>query len=114
MRNGNRPATMVRRGPGGGPRGGMGMPSGEKAKDFKKSMKSLLKYIRPFRVLIIVSMVLAVLGTVFNIVGPQVIKNMGTIIMQGSAVGHVDMGEIAYYGVILAILYVTSYLFDNE
>lgn len=111
MRNDNRQGVM-RRGPGGGPRG-MAMPVGEKAKDFKKSMKSLIKYVRPFRILIIVSMVLAVLGTVFNIVGPQVIKGMGTVIMEGSAAGHVDMGEIFYYGIILAILYVTSYLFSS-
>lgn len=111
MRNDNRQG-MMRRGPGGGPRG-MAMPVGEKAKDFKKSMKSLIKYVRPFRILIIVSMVLAVLGTVFNIVGPQVIKGMGTVIMEGSAAGHVDMGEIFYYGIILAILYVTSYLFSS-
>lgn len=112
MSNNNRPGAM-RRGPGGGPRGGMVMPVGEKAKDFKKSMKSLIKYVRPFRVVMIVSMALAVLGTVFNIVGPQLIKGMGTVIMEGSAAGHVDMGEIFYYGIILAILYVTSYLFSS-
>ena len=112
MRNGNnKPPVIARRGPGGGMP--MGAMPGEKAKDFKKSMKSLLAYVKPFRVVMIISIVLAVLGTVFNIVGPQVIKGMGTVIMQGSALGHIDMGEIVYYGVILAILYVTSYLFSS-
>lgn len=41
------------RGPmGGGPMGGM-RRGGEKAKDFKKTMKTLTKYLRPYRLSLI-------------------------------------------------------------
>ena len=44
------------RGPmGGGPMGGMGR-GGEKAKDFKKTMKTLAKYLKPYSLSIIIGL----------------------------------------------------------
>jgi ATP-binding cassette, subfamily B, multidrug efflux pump len=60
-------------GPGGGGPGHMGM-KGEKPKDFKGTLRRLLKYLKPFRVNLIVVMVFAVLSTVFTIYSPQVTR----------------------------------------
>ena len=60
-------------GPGGGGPGHMGMPA-EKAKDFKGTLQRLLKYLKPYRVNLIVVMVFAILSTVFTIYSPQVTR----------------------------------------
>lgn len=59
---------------GGGPPGG-GVASGpaEKPKDFKKTVTSLGKYLKPFTGKLIVVVVFAVMSTVFVIAGPKIL-----------------------------------------
>ena len=55
------------RGPmGGGPMGGMGK-GGEKAKDFKKTMKTLAKYLKPYSLSIIIVIIFAIGSAAFSI-----------------------------------------------
>ena len=56
------------RGPGHGPR-----MMGEKAKDFKGSIKKMWGFVRPYRVGLILVMVFAVGSTIFNILGPKIL-----------------------------------------
>ena len=93
-------------------KGGSVIDNKHKAKDFKKSMASLLNYVKPFRVAMIISIIFSVAGTIFNVFGPQILKSMGIVIMEGTKQGHINMSSIVYYGVILAILYVTSMIFS--
>ena len=74
--------------PGGGPMmrgpGGHGpMMAGEKAKNFKSTMKTLLKYLKPYRVAIILTLLLSTAGTVFSIIGPKLMGNATTKLFQG-------------------------------
>lgn len=63
--------AMGRRGgPMGGPMG-MGRPV-EKAKDFKGTLKRLLKYLRPHKTNLIIVLIFAILSTIFTIVAPKV------------------------------------------
>lgn len=62
-----RPAGRPMHGPGGGP--GMLMP-GERAHDFKGSMRKLIQYLDKYRWLILVVMLVAAASTVFAIFGP--------------------------------------------
>ena len=63
------------RGPmGGGPMGGMG--KGEKAKNFKGTMKKLLGYMKQYRIAIVIVIIFAVASTVFSIVGPKILGNV--------------------------------------
>ncbi|GFP76966.1 Vitamin B12 import ATP-binding protein BtuD [Clostridium fungisolvens] len=55
----------------GGPMGGMGRPV-EKAKDFKGSLKRLLKYLKPHRINLIVVLMFAILSTTFTIAAPKI------------------------------------------
>lgn len=64
-----------------GPGGRMG--AGEKAKDFKGTMKKLLAYIGKYRIGILFVMIFAVGGTVFNILGPRVLGNATDEIFNG-------------------------------
>lgn len=65
---------QVQGGPGFG--GGPGVPlfrSGAKAKDFKGSIAKLLKYLTPFRFLLVIVLVLAIASTVFAVLSPKLL-----------------------------------------
>ena len=71
------------RGPmGGGPMGGMGR-GGEKAKDFKKTMKTLAKYLKPYSLSIIMVIIFAIGSAAFSIVGPKILGKATTEIFNG-------------------------------
>ena len=54
--------------------GPMGMMrGGEKAKDFKNTMKKLLRYISPYTKSLIIVLILAVASTIFTIVSPKIL-----------------------------------------
>ncbi len=72
--------------PGGGPMGGgpgMAILTGEKAKNFKDTLKTLLKYLKPYRFLIIFSLFFAVASTVFTIIGPKLFGNATNKLFEG-------------------------------
>src|SRR5690606_32162041 len=82
---------------GGGP-GGM-MP-GEKARNFKGSMKQLISYLGPYRLGILLMMLMAIGGTVFSIFGPRILGQATTElyagvvrIVQGDPLG-IDLNKI--------------------
>ena len=84
--------TRPRRGPMG--RGGMGhgMGAGEKAKDFKGTMKKLLSYMGAYKIGIFFVMAFAVGSTIFTIVGFKVLGKATTEIFNG-LVGKVSGGD---------------------
>ena len=101
-----------------GPMGGHGrMGSGEKAKDFKGTLKRVLKYIGPYKFPILCVMLFAVGSTIFNIIGPKVLGKATTEIFTG-LVGKVtggdgiDFGKIGRILITLLILYGASSIFS--
>ena len=66
----------------GGPMGGMGR-GGEKAKDFKKTMKTLGEYLRPYSLSIIMVVIFAIGSAAFSIVGPKILGKATTEIFNG-------------------------------
>lgn len=104
---------MGRRGPGG--HGGM-MP-GEKAMDFKGTTRKILSYIGRYKIAIVLVMISAVAGTVFNIVGPKVLSKATTEIFNGlvskvSGGAGIDFHKIGVILLILLGLYCVSALFS--
>jgi len=70
--------TAPRPAPGrGGPMGG-GMMPGEKAKNFKGTMKSLLGYVKPYWFAMMAVFIFAIASTIFAIVSPKILGNMTT------------------------------------
>jgi ATP-binding cassette subfamily B multidrug efflux pump len=63
--------------------GPMMMP-GEKPRDFKKTMKTLLKYLKPYRYAIILALILSIAGMVFSIIGPKLMGDATTVLFQGA------------------------------
>jgi len=100
-----------------GPAGGFGMPT-QKAKNFRGTLRRLLVYFRPQWASLIIVLVAAVLGTVFNVVGPKILGLATTKLFEGFLLKleHVPGASIdfAYIGHILLILlglYITSSIF---
>lgn len=78
----NKDSSRQKRGPMGGGPGRMGAP-GEKAKDFKGTLKKLLKYLGKYKIAIIIVIIFAILSTVFSIVGPKILGEATTILFEG-------------------------------
>lgn len=88
---------MMRRGRGGGPAGGHGrLGGGEKARNFKATMMTLAGFMRDYRRRIGVVAILAVLSTVFNIIGPKVLGNATTAVFEGVMAQIAGTGSIDF------------------
>lgn len=108
--------------PGGGPRRGGGpgpaMMPGVKAKDFKGTLRTLLKYIGRYKVSILIVMILAVLSTLFAVLGPRILGYATTAVfsgLTGMVEGSTQGIDFAYVGRIIAILlavYIASAIFQ--
>ena len=88
-----------------------------KAKDMKKSLGRLFKYLKGFFPLIIVSMILIIANTIFRIVGPNRLAKLTTILEKG--VPQIENGMIVSMGIpfelsdiwSIAILLICLYVF---
>jgi ATP-binding cassette subfamily B multidrug efflux pump len=72
--------------PGGGPfgRGGhMGMMKGEKARDFKGTMRKLIAYLGPHKLATLIVIILSMVSTVFSIFGPKILGQATTKLFEG-------------------------------
>lgn len=103
---------------GGGHGHGHGMGGGEKAKDFKGTMKNLFEYLKPYRLSMLVVIIFAIGSATFSIVGPKVLGKATTKIFEGlmNKVSGNGLGmDFDYIGKILLILlglYVISAIFS--
>lgn len=97
-----------------GPMGRMGgMRRGEKAKDFKGTMRQLLGYIGQHKIAVFVAVAFAVCSVIFNIVGPKVLGQVTTKLFEGlvakvNGTGDVDFNWIAKTLGFLLCLYLAS------
>ncbi len=102
-------------GPMGGPRRGQ---TTEKAKDFKKTTKKLIRsYLVDYKIPIIIVMIFAIGSTIFTIVGPKILGNATTEIFNGlvsklSGGTGIDFGKVGQIALTLLGLYVISALFS--
>lgn len=103
-------------GGGHGPMGGMG--AGEKAKDFKGTMKKFMDYLKPYKIGIIIVVIFAIGSAAFSIVGPKLLGKATTKIFEGlvDKVSGGSMGiDFTYIGnmlVFLLGLYLLSAIFS--
>jgi len=102
-----------RRGP--GPRGPMGggMGPAEKAKDFKKTIKQLIRYMGSYKIAIIIVVIFAIGSTVFSIAGPKILSKATTEIFTGlvaklQGTGGINFEKIGNIVLILIGLYIIS------
>jgi len=113
------------RGAGGhrGPMGGRfamggrpGMGGGEKARDFKGTWVKLIRYCKNYIPVILIALVIAAIGTVFQIIGPDKIKEMTNEILKGlpaliegiPVLGSIDLDAIYNIAMMLIFYYASS------
>ena len=89
---------------------GPGPSISEKPKNFSDSMKNLIGYLKPFMTLIIISIVLALLSSVFTIIGPNKISDMTDVIAKGM-LAKIDLEKIKSISIFLGIIYILSAIF---
>ena len=101
-----------RKGPGRhGGSGGRMMP-GEKAKDFGKTMKTLIGYLKPYRFRLAVVFIFAIASTVFTIISPTILGNATDKVVEGLMSGMgIDFSGLASILFLLLALYGCSLLF---
>ncbi|WP_411739962.1 ABC transporter ATP-binding protein [Peribacillus sp. S4] len=102
-----------------GPGGGNMMMMGQKAKDFKGTLKRLLTYLKPRRNRLISVFLAAIMSTIFMILGPKIMGNAITELFEGAygkfqgipgaAINFDKIGQIL---LLLAGLYALSSLFS--
>lgn len=84
----------------------------QRSKHGIKSLKKLYPYLSPYIFPIIFSMLLAVVGTFFNIYGPYRIGQiMGIVVEQAKTAEGIDLKALAYNGISLGIVYLLSAIF---
>ena len=109
-------------GPGGGMRGGargFGRPV-EKAKDFKGTWIKLIRYCKKYLPAILTALILAACGVVFQIIGPDKLKEMTNEIMKGlpalvqgvPVLGAIDFNAVFNIAVTLIFFYAASGVFS--
>lgn len=113
--------SAPKKGPmGGGHHGPMaGVRATERAKDFKGSLKRLLKYLSPYKLRLIIVFLTAILSTVFSIYSPKVLGKATTRLFQGVVMkkmnipgAFIDFEYIARIAMTLLVLYIVSSLFS--
>jgi len=116
------PGGPLRGGPvgGRGPAGGHGpMAIGEKAANFGSTIKTLMTYLKPYRLAIIITLLFSIASTVFAIVGPKLLGNAVNVIftgvmgkMMGTAGATIDFASVAGICLTLLGLYLAGTLFN--
>ncbi|AJE49558.1 ABC transporter ATP-binding protein [Paenibacillus polymyxa] len=107
---GSKYIKMKQQGPmGRGPTEGMG--TGKKANDFRKNLRQLLSYIKAYAPMIILSMVLALAGSVFNVIGPDKLSDIANLIQEGIVTG-IDINAIQKIVLVLVVLYGLGLIFN--
>jgi ATP-binding cassette subfamily B multidrug efflux pump len=102
-----------------GPGGGNMMMAGQKAKNFKGTLRRLLGFLKPYRNQLIIVLLAAIMSTVFMIAGPKIMGNAITELFEGAygkfkgvPGAEIDFGTIRRLLLFLAGLYVISSLFS--
>lgn len=107
--------NMPQRRPHGGPGGGM-MP-GEKAKNFKGTVKKLIAYMGRYKIALGGVLIFAIAGTAFNIIGPKILSKATTELFNGLVAkiagnGTINFEKIGRILLILLALYAASAVFS--
>ena len=89
---------------------GRGRGPAEKPKNFRNAISRLFKELSHFKVLIVISLILAIAGAVLSIMAPDKLRDMTNEIQKG-LMGNMDMDAIKTIALTLAGMYILSAIF---
>ncbi|MXO81436.1 ABC transporter ATP-binding protein, partial [Paenibacillus sp. OT2-17] len=92
-----------------GPAGGKG--AGEKANNFKKTISQLVSYSKAYVPMIVLAMVLALVGSTLNVIGPDKLSDIANLIQEGIVTG-IDVSAVQKIVLVLALLYGFGLIFN--
>ena len=99
-----------KKGHGGGP--GAKMMPGEKAKNFKKTMKTLIGYLAPYKFRLLAVFIFAIASTVFTIISPTILGDSTDKVVEGLMSGMgIDFDGLFSILMLLLALYGMSLFF---
>ena len=106
--------------------GPIGMMKGEKARDFKGTMRKLIAYLGQYKLALIAVAFVAALSTAANIAGPKILGNATTKLFEGvmaqlsgtgeidfNAIGRIVLNVLALYGVSALFAYIQGWVMAN-
>lgn len=94
-----------------GPGGGRGMGGGEKAGNFRKAIGELASYCKKYIPAIALAIVLAIAGSILNIIGPGKLSDITDLITEGLFTG-IDVDSVLSIVFLLVIMYALGFLFS--
>ncbi len=109
----NRHIGHGRRGPHGpgGPGGPGGAQGGEKAADFRGSMGKLIRYCKPFALVVLIAVICDMCSVIARLIGPNKISKITDYITQGLT-GEIDLPAIFSICWFLLVLYIAGALLN--
>lgn len=99
------------------PKKGPGSMPQEKAKDFKGTLKKVLKTLSPYKIKLSIIIIFSIISTIFAIVGPKILGNATTELFNGlisKLTGGVGINFNAIYKILISLLiiYIVSMIFS--
>ncbi len=96
---------------------GPGRINTDKPKDFKNTLKKILKDLKPYYIWLIIIIIFSILSTIFTIVGPKILGNATTELYVGimnkiNATGGINFSKLHNILITLLILYIISAVFN--
>lgn len=96
--------------------GGRGMGPGEKAKDFKGTIRKLVSYMANYKIPVLFVMIFAAASTVFNIWGPKILSKAITELFNGlikkyQGTGDINFDKIGHILLFMLGLYIVASVF---
>ena len=79
----------------------------EKAKDFRGTLKKLIKYNKSLVIMIIIALILSLFASILSIIGPDKLKDI-TNIIRDNFTTEIDLEKIKSIGITLVIIYIVS------
>ena len=79
----------------------------QKAKNFKSTLKKLLKNLKLYLLPLILGLLCAGISTVLAIIGPDMISKIGKLVINAP----IEMNEVTTIAIRLVIIYVSSFIF---
>ncbi|MFV0380123.1 MAG: ABC transporter ATP-binding protein [Anaerorhabdus sp.] len=90
-----------------------GMNQLDSAKNFKGTMKALAVHLKPYSLMLIIISIFTIVSTVLSIIGPKILGNATTALVEGLASKYsggsgIDYGKIGSILIFLLVIYIIS------
>ena len=81
----------------------------EKAKNFKKTFKIFIKYLKPYRLKLILVLLFALAATAFTIASPKILGQMTDVIVRGLLNHNKELPSLLNLGFLFFIFYLRTF-----